>query len=396
MSNYTEHYNLKKPAKTESYDVDVANTNNDIIDEKLYNKVEKVPNKGLSTNDFTDNYKKKIDRIIEIARGYSAYELAVQEGFEGTEEEWLASLKGEQGIQGEKGEKGDIGEQGIQGIQGEKGDKGDKGDKGEIGEVSLEQLEVVKQIQNAIISSIPTPIIKLKGDNPQKMTIGTEYIEAGAEILNNTDKTILNIDSTNINVNKINTYKVEYVATNQDTQSTTKLERTIIVIDYPPTISYYDEDGAKVILNDNKVFNYYPVVFFNRGTAKLIKDGSIVTYAEEELSDGTYTITVTADDGTSTTRNFIVDTKAPVISGVRNGRYKNAVTITFEDVNDVAIATLTNTTTNEVVDIKAYLVANNVNTYIVDVDGTYKLQVEDEHGNAINPITFKVQMPTES
>lgn len=30
----------------------------------------------------------------------SAYQIAVQQGFEGTEEEWLASLKGEQGVSG--------------------------------------------------------------------------------------------------------------------------------------------------------------------------------------------------------------------------------------------------------------------------------------------------------
>lgn len=36
-------------------------------------------------------------------RGYSAYEVAVQNGFEGTVDEWLESLKGEQGIQGVDG-----------------------------------------------------------------------------------------------------------------------------------------------------------------------------------------------------------------------------------------------------------------------------------------------------
>ncbi len=45
-------------------------------------------------------------------RGYSAYEIAVQEGFEGTEEEWLESLVGPQGPQGPQGE---IGPQGIPG-----------------------------------------------------------------------------------------------------------------------------------------------------------------------------------------------------------------------------------------------------------------------------------------
>lgn len=68
--------------------------------------------------------------------GKSAYEVAVKNGFEGTETEWLASLQGEQGIQGiqgEQGDKGDKGDTGAQGIQGEKGDKGDKGDTGEQG-----------------------------------------------------------------------------------------------------------------------------------------------------------------------------------------------------------------------------------------------------------------------
>ena len=46
-------------------------------------------------------------------QGLSAYQVAVQEGFVGSEEEWVASLKGE------KGDKGDQGEQGLQGIQGE-------------------------------------------------------------------------------------------------------------------------------------------------------------------------------------------------------------------------------------------------------------------------------------
>ena len=31
----------------------------------------------------------------DVLRGYSAYEVAVQNGFKGTEEEWLESLKGE-------------------------------------------------------------------------------------------------------------------------------------------------------------------------------------------------------------------------------------------------------------------------------------------------------------
>ncbi len=73
----------------------------------------------------------------EVTDGKSAYELALDGGFEGTEEEWLASLKGDKGdtgAQGPQGEKGDKGDTGTQGPQGEKGDKGDTGAQGPQGE----------------------------------------------------------------------------------------------------------------------------------------------------------------------------------------------------------------------------------------------------------------------
>ena len=47
--------------------------------------------------------------------GKSAYEIAVEHGYVGTEEEWLASLKGEQGDPGQQGEKGDKGDTGVSG-----------------------------------------------------------------------------------------------------------------------------------------------------------------------------------------------------------------------------------------------------------------------------------------
>lgn len=68
MATYTDNCNLILPAKSENYDVDTANTNNQIIDTQLGNKVNKVPGKGLSTNDFTNNYKNKIDTLQNIYR----------------------------------------------------------------------------------------------------------------------------------------------------------------------------------------------------------------------------------------------------------------------------------------------------------------------------------------
>lgn len=65
--------------------------------------------------------------------GKSAYEIAVTEGFEGTEKEWLESLKGEVGPEGPQGPKGDTGPQGPKGDTGAEGPQGPKGDTGSIG-----------------------------------------------------------------------------------------------------------------------------------------------------------------------------------------------------------------------------------------------------------------------
>lgn len=89
-------------------------------------------------------------------KGYylSAYAIAQKHGYNGTESEWLASLKGDKGdtgaaftydmftaaqletlkVKGDKGDKGDTGAQGIQGEKGDKGDKGDTGAKGDTGD----------------------------------------------------------------------------------------------------------------------------------------------------------------------------------------------------------------------------------------------------------------------
>lgn len=53
--------------------------------------------------DWNQTDETKADYIKNKPEVMSAYDIACQEGFEGTEAEWLASLKGEQGQQGEQG-----------------------------------------------------------------------------------------------------------------------------------------------------------------------------------------------------------------------------------------------------------------------------------------------------
>jgi hypothetical protein len=66
--------------------------------------------------------------------GKSAYQIAVEQGYQGSESDWLSSLKGDKGDTGERGEKGDTGLQGERGEKGETGQQGEQGPMGEKGE----------------------------------------------------------------------------------------------------------------------------------------------------------------------------------------------------------------------------------------------------------------------
>ena len=67
--------------------------------------------------------------------GASAYEVAVENGFVGTEAEWLASLVGPEGPEGPQGPQGPQGDEGPEGPQGDPGATGDQGPQGDPGVV---------------------------------------------------------------------------------------------------------------------------------------------------------------------------------------------------------------------------------------------------------------------
>jgi hypothetical protein len=90
------------------------------------------------------------------ANGLSAYEIARQNGFDGTQQEWLASL---QGIQGDKGDRGFTGDKGDRGERGFTGDKGDKGDTGNKGDTGTQGVSVTLQGTKPTIADLPpTPL----------------------------------------------------------------------------------------------------------------------------------------------------------------------------------------------------------------------------------------------
>ena len=87
--------------------------------------------------------------------GKSAYQIAVEQGYQGSESDWLSSLKGDKGEKGNTGAKGNPGQDGAEGksayaiavehgyedseekwllsLKGEKGDTGERGEKGDTG-----------------------------------------------------------------------------------------------------------------------------------------------------------------------------------------------------------------------------------------------------------------------
>lgn len=62
-----------------------------------------------------------------LARGASAYEIAVANGYVGTEEQWLESLKGEKGDKGDPFTWDNLTAEQKKELTGPKGDKGDTG-----------------------------------------------------------------------------------------------------------------------------------------------------------------------------------------------------------------------------------------------------------------------------
>ena len=121
----------------------------------LGGKVDKVEGKGLSTNDYTTEEKEKLaglspqvqadwdendsskpsfiqhkPTIPTAINGKSAYQVAVDNGFVGTEAQWLESLHGQDGKDGADGKDGVDGKDGTNGTNGINGQDGADGQDG--------------------------------------------------------------------------------------------------------------------------------------------------------------------------------------------------------------------------------------------------------------------------
>lgn len=123
---------------------------------------------GLTGNDGNDG-----SDGADGADGPSAYQVAVSNGFVGTQAQWLASLVGAQGIQGAAGATGATGATGAPGTNGTDGNdgaagaKGDKGDTGDTGIAGTDASVTNANVNTAITDNRPatkTALLLVKAD----------------------------------------------------------------------------------------------------------------------------------------------------------------------------------------------------------------------------------------
>ena len=114
--------------------------------------------------------------------GKSAYQIALDNGFEGTEKEWLLSLTGPQGEQGETGPQGDTGEQGPQGETGPQGEQGADGAPATINGVNALTIEAKDGIKATQEGDTLTISGKELQDNTGAKTVTGESISVSDSV----------------------------------------------------------------------------------------------------------------------------------------------------------------------------------------------------------------------
>jgi len=95
------------------------------------------------------------------ADGDSAYQVAVDNGFIGTEAEWLESLVGPEGPQGDQGPVGPAGADGAQGPAGPQGEQGIQGPSGPAGEQGIQGIQGPQGIQGEVGPEGPAGVVPL-------------------------------------------------------------------------------------------------------------------------------------------------------------------------------------------------------------------------------------------
>lgn len=278
---------------------------------------------GTPLSTIFENYKSEVDNKIENVNGKSAYEIAREQGFIGTEEEWVASLKGVKGDNGLNGADGQNGQDGKDGttytpevgtvtsveptedanvtidIENDKAifnfdiPKGEKGDKGEDGEQgrSITGMWIEKDTNNII----------------------GEFSDGTTDILGKADFKVEGDFLTENGFGKMRFYNNAYQYYNEETDTWISIGMTADnnYFVQNPTIQPMKEFRGTYDLEENFVNIYIKepkdTIFENQATC-LVEKVIVVRKEDsypENIEDGTKIVTVSREDfGTYTTIPF--------------------------------------------------------------------------------------------
>lgn len=224
----------------------------------------------------------KIEDNVISSFGNSAYDIALKHGFIGSEDEWLASLKGEKGEQGEQGI------QGTQGIQGEKGEQGEKGQNGADG-IGIASSEINKNGELVITYSDNTVsnLGVVVGADGKDGTNGIDGIGiTNAEINTSGELTLTYSDGKSANLGKV---------VGADGKDGADLSNE--VEDIKAYIGYTDDDIVGLCVDyENKTFTRLAgavglsqgadfdkfTMYGGRKRCNVLDDGTIVAYYGDE------------------------------------------------------------------------------------------------------------------
>ena len=132
--------------------------------------------------------------------------------------------------------------------------------------------------------------------------------------------------------------------------------------------------AVKVNVGKNKCYKKAQTIKVNSGAGTVYLDGIQVTSGKTKAQNGAHTVVIVNQNGSKKVFDFVVDTKAPTIQGVKNNKtYANNVKMNFDD-EESGIKKVT---------VNGKKLANRAvkNGYTVKSNGKYTVKVTDKAGN---------------
>lgn len=245
----------------------------------------------------------------EGPRGFSAYEVAVNNGFEGTESEWLESLIGPQGISAYEiavanGFEGSVSEW-LLSLVGEQGPQGVKGDKGDTGDMPIEAL-------NEFLGNFYDPSIVALNARAENIERKLRFVQD--ELDNLEPKPELYMASAATSVGKLHTVLPEDGSgdfTVERNSEATYIDKDGLIKTAAPNVPRIDwSTGEPMLLRESESINLIP---FSEDFTNWDTYGSLITSNASESPDGSFTASMYEFQGA----DFLSSPSIPIISGQR-------------------------------------------------------------------------------